>query len=350
MKILKEDFGSIDQKSVYSFTLVNDQDVRISCINYGCIITKIITPDREGNYENIVLGYTTLDEYLSDSYFLGATIGRIAGRIKAGSFELDGKTYQLAKNENGNHLHGGIKGFNRSVWDAETIENDHEVGVQFSTFSPDGEEGYPGNLKISVSYMLNNNNEFSIHYSGISDKNTILNMTNHSYFNLSGNVKRDILHHSLMIKSDKFLELNQELLPTGKMVDVKGTPFDFTSSRFIQTGTVSEHPQNILAGGGYDHPFLLNSQRDNEIVLKDPDSGRELTIETDEAGVVVYSGNQIKQKGEICGVPSRKYLGICLETQGLPDAVHHPEFPSWVLNKDQEYRTTTTYKFGTFEK
>jgi aldose 1-epimerase len=348
MKALKEECGQIDQKNVYSFTLVNDHGVKISCINYGCIITKVITPDREGNCENIVIGYDTLDEYLTDTYFLGAAIGRIAGRIKAGSFELDGKAYELAKNENNNHLHGGMKGFNRVVWDAEVIEKEQEIGVRFFYMSPNGEEGYPGNLKISVSYTLNNNNEFSIQYDGISDEKTILNMTNHSYFNLSGNLKEDILNHSLTIKGDKFLELNQELLPTGKIVDVKGTPFDFTSERFIKTGVASEHPQIILAGGGYDHPFLLNTHRDNEIVLKDPESGRQLTIETDEAGVVVYSGNQMKNEGEIGGVPSSKYLGICLETQGLPDAIHHPQFPSWVLEKDQEYKTTTIYKFGTF--
>lgn len=347
MKVLKEEFGKKDQQTVYSYTLVNDNGMEISCINYGCIITKIITPDKDGNFENIVLGYESLDEYIKDTYFLGAVIGRVAGRIQAGIFELDGRTYTLAKNENNNHLHGGLKGFNRVIWDAQAFENEQEVGVRFSYLSPDGEEGYPGNLKISVTYSLNNHNELSIDYSGISDEKTLLTMTNHTYFNLSGNLKRDILNHSLMIKSDKFLELNSELLPTGEMLDVKGTPFDFTSERLIKTGTVSEHPQNKLAGGGYDHPFLLNTQRDNEIVLKDTESGRMVTIETNEVGVVVYSGNQMKNEGEVGGVPSRKYLGVCLETQGLPDAIHHPQFPSWILEKDTEYRTKTTYKFGT---
>lgn len=347
MKVLKEEYGKTGNKPVYSYTLVNDNGMEISCINYGCIITKILAPDYEGNYENVVLGYNSLEEYLSDSYFLGAIIGRVSGRIKAGTFELDGETFCLAKNDNNNHLHGGINGFNRIVWDAESFQNEQEIGVRFSHFSPDGEEGYPGNLSITVSYTLNNNNELSIQYSGKSDKKTLLTMTNHSYFNLSGNLKRDILNHTLMIKSDRFLELNHELLPTGIELEVNGTPFEFIADRKIQTGVDSDHPQNKLAGGGYDHPFVLNTNRNKEIVLKESESGRTLTIETDEVGVVVYSGNQIQSEGELGGVPSRPYLGICLETQGLPDAVHHPQFPSWILEKDQLYKTATTYKFGT---
>jgi aldose 1-epimerase len=346
LNIIKEEYGRIEDQPVFSFKLVNDNGVELSCINYGCIITKIVVPDREGNLENVVLGYETLEEYLSDSYFLGAVIGRVAGRIKEGTFELDGKVYHLAQNENTNHLHGGLKGFNQIIWESELIETQHEVGVRFSYMSPDGEEGYPGNLKVQVTYTLNNDNELSIHYSGISDEKTLLNMTNHSYFNLSGDLKRNIVNHTLMIKSDHYLELNDKLLPTGEMTDVKGTPFDFTEERMIHTGIYSIHPQNKLAGEGYDHPFVLNTQHDSEIVLKDKESGRMLTIETDEVGVVVYSGNQIKPEGTLLGVPSRKYLGICLETQGLPDAVHHPDFPSWVLEQNKEYNTTTKYKFG----
>jgi aldose 1-epimerase len=350
MKVLKEEFGRKDNQTVFLFNLINDHGVEIGCINYGCIITKIIAPDKEGNFENVVIGYDNLNEYENDSYFLGAAVGRVAGRIKAGAFDLNGKTYTLAKNENNNHLHGGNKGFNQIVWDSEVIEDEQEIGVRFTYFSPNGEEGYPGNLKVSVTYTLNNDNELSIHYSGVSDEDTLLNMTNHSYFNLSGNLRRDILHHSLRINSDKFLELNDELLPTGDMLDVRGTAFDFTTERMIETGVLSQHPQNKLAGAGYDHPFLLNTQHDQEIVLRDIESGRTLTIETDEPSVVVYSGNQMKSEGEIAGVPSRKYLGICLETQGLPDAIHHPQFPSWVLEKDQEYSTVTTYKFGILEE
>ncbi|MGF6947655.1 galactose mutarotase-like enzyme [Neobacillus sp. B4I6] len=221
-----------------------------------------------------------------------------------------------------------IKGFDKVVWDAAMIENEQEVGIQFSYISPDGEEGYPGNLTIKVTYTLNNKNELSIHYYGQTDQKTLLNVTNHSYFNLSGNLKRDILNHSLTIKSDKFLELNNELLPTGNLLDVENTPFDFNDERLIKSGAASDYPQNLLAGNGYDHPFLLKTNHDNEITLKDQESGRTLTIETDEVCVVIYTGNSLSSEGEIRGVPSRKHLGICLETQGLPDAIHHSHFPS----------------------
>jgi aldose 1-epimerase len=349
MKVYYGHFGQIDNKKIHWFTLVNDHGIEITAINYGCIITKIITPDKVGNYENIVLGYDTLAEYEKNHAFFGAVCGRVAGRIKEGAFKLDGQDYSLVKNDNGNHLHGGNKGFDKVVWDAEIIENDLEIGVEFSYVSPDGEEGYPGNLAIKVAYMLNNDNELSIHYSGHTDQKTLLNVTNHSYFNLSGNLKRDILSHSLKIKSDRFLELNEDLLPTGIFKDVENTPFDFREEKFIEAGVMSDHPQNLLAGNGYDHPFLLNRNHDNEIVLQDPESGRTLTIETDEVSVVVYSGNSISADGEIRGIQSRKHLGICLETQGLPDAIHHPHFPSIILDKGQRYNSITKYKFGITE-
>jgi aldose 1-epimerase len=342
LKVIHDSFGQIDNQIVSSFTLVNDHGVEVTAINFGCIITKIVVPDKNGNYENIVLGHDSLNDYIQDPYFLGAVVGRVGGRIKGGSFELDGKTYTLAKNDHNNHLHGGIIGFNKVVWDAEIIEE----GIRFSYLSPDGEEGYPGNLHIQVTYTLNNHNELKIQYDAQSDKKTLATVTNHSYFNLSGNLKRDVLNHELTIKSDQFLELDEEFIPTGHFVDVKNTPFDFTSKRVIESGNASAHPQNILVGDGYDHPFLLNTNHDKEIVLKDTESGRVLTIETDEAGVVVYSGNSLNSEGEFRGTPGKKYLGICLETQALPDAIHHPHFPSTILDKDQKYSSVTVYKFG----
>ncbi|MEH7254249.1 aldose epimerase family protein [Neobacillus niacini] len=346
MEVIKEDFGELNNQSIYSFKITNDRGAEITCINFGCIITKIIVPDKQGNLENVVLGYDTLEEYLNDTAFLGAVVGRVGGRIKGAHFELDGRSYTLAKNEKINHLHGGIKGFNRVIWDAEVFENGDAAGVQFKYLSPDGEQGYPGNVRINVTYTLNNENELIITYDADTDQKTLLTVTNHSYFNLTGNLKRDILNHTLKIKSDKFLELDPEFIPTGTLLDVRNTPFDFTQERSIKTGTVSNHPQNDLVGEGYDHPFVLNSNRDREIVLKDPESGRTLIVETDEVGVVVYSGNSLSNEGEIRGVPWRKYLGICLETQGLPDAINHPTFPSVVLDKDQKYFSVTRYRFG----
>lgn len=346
MQIIQEKFGAIEGNTIYAFTIKNNHGVEITCINYGCIITKIIVPDKEGDFENIVLGYHTLQEYLNDTTYLGAIVGRVGGRIKGAQFELDGQIYSPANNEQNNHIHGGIKGFSRVIWDAEVFENGDSAGVQFKYLSPDGEEGYPGNVTAKVTYTLNNVNELDITYDAVTDKKTPLTMTNHSYFNLSGNLRRDILNHTLKLKSDKFLELDREFIPTGSMLDVRNTPFDFTRERSIQSGTVSTHPQNVLVGKGYDHPFLLNSRHDEEIVLKDSESGRTLIVETDEIGVVVYSGNSLGKEGYIRDVPSRKHLGICLETQGLPDAINQPDFPSVILDKGEKYHSVTKYRFG----
>ncbi|GAM16274.1 aldose epimerase family protein [Mesobacillus selenatarsenatis] len=342
MEVLKERFGQIGSQPVHSFTLRNDHGMEVTAINYGCIITKMNVPDRDGEFENIVLGHDTLDEYHKDPYFLGAVVGRVAGRLKGGSFELDGKNFTLAKNDNTSHLHGGLKGFDKVLWDAKVIDD----GVLFSYLSRDGEEGYPGNLYIEVTYRLNNDNELSIQYRAQTDQKTLLTVTNHSYFNLSGNMKRDVLNHSLQLKSSRFLELDEEFLPTGSFLDVKDTPFDFTKGGMVKAGAESNHSQNVLVGNGYDHPFILDVNHDHEIVLKDPESGRTLTVETDEPAVVVYSGNSLKAEGDFRGVPSRKHLGICLETQAFPDSIHHPHFPSMVLDKGEMYSSITKYKFG----
>ncbi|WP_409305618.1 aldose epimerase family protein [Peribacillus sp. SCS-155] len=342
MNVIQESFGEIGGHPVTSFSMVNDNGVEVTAINYGCIITKIVAPDKHGNYENIVLGHDTLKDYVKDPYYLGAVVGRVAGRIKGGSFELDGKIYNLAKNDPPNHLHGGDQGFNRVIWNAEIIDG----GVSFSYFSPDREEGYPGNVNMQVTYLLDNNNQLHVYYEGHTDQKTLLTVTNHSYFNLSGNIKKDILDHALQIKSDRFLELDHEFIPTGNFIEVGNSPFDFRSGREINIGSGSEHPQNVLVGEGYDHPFLLNINHDNEIVLKDFESGRILTIETDEPAVVVYTGNSLKPEGCFRRIPSRKYLGICLETQGLPDAIHHPHFPGTIIDSGETYSSKTVYKFG----
>lgn len=347
MKITTDIFGDLGNKPVHAYTIVNNNGMSIRCINYGCIITDIITPDKNGMFENVVLGFDTLEDYLQYSPFFGAVIGRIAGRIKGGQFEIDGTVYNLEKNENNNHLHGGEMGFNNLIWDAKVIKQPDEVGVEFAYVSQDGEGGYPGTVNVKVRYLLNNNNELKITMLGDSDKNTILNLTNHTYFNLSGNVKRDILQHELALKSNQFLELNDELLPTGEMLDVTGTAFDFQNGRKIVDGTIADHQQNILAGNGYDHPFLLTSNQNEEIQLNDETSGRTLLVETNQPAVVVYTSNQLEGNFDIRGVKARPYLGICLETQGLPDAIHHSNFPSIVIKKGEQYQWETKYTFLT---
>ena len=346
MKVLQEKLDEINGQQVTSTTLINDEGMEVTSIDYGCIITKVIVPDKNGQRENVVLGFDSLEEYKKHSPYFGAVVGRFAGRIKCANFELDGRTYQLERNNNGHHLHGGEKGFDKVIWSSEIISGENETSVVYTYMSSDGEEGYPGNLKMKVTYTLSNVNEFSISYEAVSDKKTLLNVTNHSYFNLSGDLKRDILDHELTLKSESFLELDKELIPTGHILSVKGTPFDFKEGRYIQDGVGSLHVQNILAGNGYDHPFLLSDNHNQEIILKDDESGRTLTIETDQHAVVLYTGTQMASDFDIRGVKSRKYLGLCLETQGLPDSIHHPHFPSNILDKDEVFRSTTKYRFS----
>ncbi|MES0857255.1 aldose epimerase family protein [Geobacillus sp. G4] len=346
MNITYEKWSELNGNDILLFTLTNDRGIQLSATNFGCIVTKLLVPDRMGNIENVVLGFDRFEPYVENAPYFGAVIGRVAGRIQGASFELEGATYELAKNENNNHLHGGPGGFHRVLWQAEPVWGDDAVGVVFSYTSPDGEEGYPGTVDVQVAYWLNNDNEWTVTYRARSDKTTLVNLTNHTYFNLSGNGKRDILDHTLAIQSSRVLELNDELIPTGRVLDVVGTPFDLRNGTMIREAVESGHPQIELVGGGYDHPFWLDLHHDMEIVLSDPESGRTLTVETDEAGVVVYTSNQLPEGLDLGGVPSRKYLGICLETQGLPDAVHHPQFPSIVLSAGKERVSTTIYRFG----
>ena len=345
MKVLQQQFGELNGDVVYSYTLKNNQGFEVTCLNYGCIITKILMPDINGKAENVVLGFETVDDYLKYSPYFGAVVGRVAGRIKNGEFELEGKTYHVTKNENNNHLHGGVKGLSHVIWKANIIEKTDSASVEFFYTSPDGEDGYPGTLDMKVIYTIDDTNQLKITYQGTSDQTTLLNVTNHTYFNLSGDLKRDVLHHTLKMKSDHFLELNDALLPTGELLAVENTPFNFRQGRYIEDGVTSTHTQNKIAGVGYDHPFLLSENFSQEIVLSDEESGREVVIETDQPCVVLYTGNQLGDSFTIQDVPSRRYLGLCLETQGLPDAIHHPHFPSVVLNKGETYHSQTNYTF-----
>jgi len=348
MEIRRKQFGELNGIAVESFTLVNDQGMEVTCLNYGCIITEIKVPDREGQIENVVLGFDNLEDYIQHSPYFGAICGRVAGRIRNAQFQLDGETYTLAQNDGVNHLHGGEVGFDKVIWEADIVESEQGATIEFHRTSPDGEEGYPGNLHLKVTYTLTNENAFIIQYHGTTDKKTLVNVTNHSYFNLSGNAKRDILEHELTLKSHHFLELTPELLPTGVVAEVEGTTFDFRQGRKIKEGTTSSYTQNVIAGAGYDHPFQLSENFSEEIILKDHESGRVMTIETDEPFVVLYTGNMMDDSTFINGVRSRKYLALCLETQGAPDAIHFPELPSVILDKGEEYSRKTIYTFSTF--
>lgn len=338
MEFTETIFGTLNGKKVKAYTLKSAGGAELTCIEYGCTITKINVPDQNGNMENIVLGFDTLEEYIDHSPYFGCVVGRSAGRIKNAAFEIEGVTYNFAKNDGENNLHGGPGGFHQVIWDSAVEKTENEVKITFSYMSPDGEEGFPGNLDVNITYSFNDQNELLITYKAESDQKTIVNLTNHSYFNLSGNLKRTVLDHVLTMPSDRFLELDDALLPTGREIPVDGTVFDFRKGRSVSEGIESGDPQTIIVGGGFDHPFLLNPN--GKIDLVDHVSGRKLEIETEEPAVVFYSGNMLPDDFSIRGVRSQKHLGLCLETQkppGMMDALF--------LEKGQVYLSKTKYRF-----
>lgn len=349
MKVVKDKFGELNGETVYSFTLENRNGMKVTCITMGCIITEILVPDKYGKLENVVLGFDDVESYLKDSPYFGAVCGRVAGRISNGRFELDGHTYELPKNDQHNHLHGGPNAFDQKLWNAKEIGDHNLVGVEFSYNSKDGENGYPGNVSVKITYTLNDQNEFMITYKATTDKNTLINLTNHSYFNLSGNLKDDITSHNLRVNSNEILELNDNVVPTGKFMDVTNTPFDFREEKRIGEVISSTHEQIKLVGQGIDHPFILNDHQNEEIMLTDEKSGRKLIVETDQQSVVIYTSNMLGDTFNIRGIKARNYMGICLETQGLPDSINHPQFTPCILQVGEEYNTSTTYKFTVTE-
>lgn len=343
-------FGELNGRNIKSYTITNSKGLEVTCIDYGCTITELKVPDRHGNLENIVLGFDTLAEYITQSPYFGCVIGRSAGRIDNASFELGGKQYKLPQNDGNHNLHSGPNGFHNVVWNSEYVVHDSCATVTFSYTSPDGEEGFPGNLSVTVRYSLNDANELTIQYNANTDQKTVVNLTNHSYFNLSGNAKRTIIDHELTMKSDGYLELDSSLIPTGKINPVEGTGFDFRRCQKIQAGIRAGGPQTEIVGGGFDHPFILKAHHQDEIVLTDPVSGRQLVVETDEPCVVFYTGNMLGNDFVIRGKQSEKHLGLCLETQKPPNMFTDPHFPTSLLEASQVYESKTKYSFAICEK
>lgn len=349
MSITKRVFGkTTDGVSVDIFTLKNSKGVEVEITNFGGIVVSLKVPDSKGRFEDVVLGYDRLEPYLEKGPFFGALIGRFANRIENGSFELNGVEYKVAKNDGQNHLHGGIKGFDKVVWAAEIIEGDKE-GLKLTYLSRDGEEGYPGNLSVRVIYSLTEDNAIEIDYYAVSDKDTVINLTNHSYFNLSGHNSGDILNHKVMINADKFTVNDKYSIPTGEIREVKGTPMDFTTLTKVGQGIDSSYDQ-IVYGKGYDHNWVLNvsgkaPEKAAEVV--DENSGRILEVYTTKPGVQFYTGNFLEGsyigKG---GVAYEKRSGLCLETQYFPNSIKHKHFPSPILRAGEEYKHTTIYKFS----
>nr|WP_099160092.1 aldose epimerase family protein [Virgibacillus ndiopensis] len=328
------------------YTLTNDSGMEVSFLNYGGIITNIMVPDKNGLVENVVLGYKDYNDYRTNPNFFGAIIGRVAGRIQDSSFELNGETYSLTPNEGKNHLHGGQNGFHQVIWNATPFQTASSIGVKLKHESPDGEGGYPGELVVTVTYELTNDNQLIISYEGTTTKTTALTLTNHSYFNLSGNLQNTIHNHHVTMDSHRFIELDQSLIPTGQLLDVTDTPFDFVSGRNLTDGIESTFKQNKIAGNGYDHYFLFDQQKKENVVVKEANSGRVLTVETDQPGMVMYTSNGLDDNLALAEGPSKPYLGICFETQSSPASLHHEGFPSVVLLPNEKYESRTVFSFG----
>ena len=346
MEIVKSNFGSLSNGSpVYKYKLINNNNSFVSIINYGGIITEIYVPDKCGKLENVVIGLPDPKDYENNPCCFGAAVGRIAGRISNASFKIDNNLYTLEKNCGKHSLHGGLKGLSRVIWDVKKINDSDFVGVELSYFSKDMENGFPGNMNVKVLYTFNNNNELKLSYTADTDKKTIINMTNHSYFNLSGNYKEDIYSHYLTINADNFFELDQDLIPTGNVLPVDGTPFDFRKAKMVGTD-INEDNQQLKYGNGYDHPFILNKGKDPEITLWNKESGRILEITTDQKSVVLYTGNSITNKYTYFnGLKSWDRSALCLETQYFPDAINQKNVPSNILNPGEIYNASTTYHF-----
>lgn len=348
--ISKEDFGMTnDSLKVESYTLKNENGMEVSIMTYGGIITSLKVPNKEGVSEDIVLGYDSLSQYIKKSPYFGAIIGRYGNRIAKGKFTLDGTEYELATNDGPNHLHGGVKGFDKVVWNAAEKQTDSSASLEFTYLSKDMEEGYPGNLNAKVTYTLTNDNQLRVAYEATTDKKTIVNLTQHSYFNLSGDFSKPILNNEVTINADKFVPVDATLIPTGELKDVANTPFDFRTAKAIGKDIEDDNEQ-LKRGKGFDHCWVLNNQNEGmrfAASAYDPTSGRLLEVYTDEPGIQLYTGNFLD--GTLPNKQGGTYshrTGLCLETEHYPDSPNQKDFPSVILNPGEKYETKTTFKFS----
>ncbi|WP_306186885.1 MULTISPECIES: aldose epimerase family protein [unclassified Streptomyces] len=346
---VKELFGRLaDGTKVYRWSLANG-GTRLKVLSYGGIVQSLEIPDRHGRYANVSLGYDNLEAYVKGTTFFGATIGRYGNRIAKGRFTLDGKAYQLSVNDGENSLHGGAQGFNTKVWDIEPFTSGSDVGLRMYYTSADGEMGYPGTLRTKVTFTLDRHGDWRIDYEATTDKPTVVNLTNHTYYNLAGEGSGSIYDHELWLAAGRYTPTDSGLIPTGELARVAGTPFDFTRGKPIGRDIRVGHPQLVTAKG-YDHNFVLDkgvtAHPEHVVTLRDPGSGRTLKISTDQPGVQFYSGNFLD--GTLTGPSGHTYRqsdGLCLETQHFPDSPNQPSFPSTVLRPGQTYRSTTVHSF-----
>ncbi len=349
MKIKKQRYAVLSNGEKVALYTISNDFMSFSVTNYGCIITSIIVPsapesERKGQKDDIVLGYSTLDGYIGDTgTYFGAFVGRFANRIANAKFTLNDKEYTLDANNGKHSLHGGFDGYNRMVWKAKEISTQEGIGVCFTRKSLDGEQGFPGTVKMKVSYILTKKNQIIMHYEAKTDADTPINLTNHSYYNLKGSGKGDITSHVMMINADKYLPVRDDLIPTGELASVINTPFDFNAPKEIG--------KDISKSGGYDHCYCLNKGKDKLHLcaeVREPSSRRVMTVHTDQIGVQFYSGNFLDIACGKNGLKYEKHTGFCLETQCYPDSPNQPNFPSCILKKGREYTSTTIHKFDVY--
>ena len=346
----KAAFGTTPEgEAVDVYTLTNAQGMEVRAITFGGIITSIRVPDKAGKFDDVVLGFDTLDGYLKNLPFLGAIIGRYGNRIGKGRFTLDGKTYTLAINNAPNHLHGGVKGFDKVVWNAESFKREGAVGIMFTHTSPDADEGYPGTLSLRVTYTLTPRNEIEVEFEATTDRATPINMTQHTYFNLAGDGSRDVLDHLMTIHASRYTPVDSTLIPTGELASVEATPFDFRMPAAIGARIGADHMQ-IRYGNGYDHNFVLDRTNEGLVPaahVEEPTTGRVLEVSTTEPGMQFYTGNFLD--GSLAGKAGHVYkqrMGFCLETQHFPDSPNKPAFPSTILRPGDTYRSKTVFAFS----
>ena len=344
----KKLFGKINGQKVYSYTLKNSCGMSLSVSNYGCVIQSLCVSDRSGHIRDVVLGFDGLKDYTRQKYYIGTVIGRCANRIKGAVFTLNGREYQLSRNEGENHLHGGHRGFHDRVWETEFEGKDRII---FRYISPDGEEGYPGSMEVRIGYELTADNTVIVQYRAACDADTIVNLTNHSYFNLAGHDHHSIEDHELQVFADAYTQIDESCTPTGVIAPVAGTPLDLREPTRIGERLNIAHDQ-IRYGSGYNHNYVLNKSRKNlsaAAILSAPSVGLRMKVYTTMPGLQLYTGNYLK--GDIKGKDGaiyKKFAGVCLETQGFPDAVHHAHFPSVICKKDDVYTSKTVLAFETF--
>ena len=344
--VRKDVFGTHNGKEVYLFTLTNKPGNVIRLTNYGAKINWIEVPDRNGNKDNVTFGYDTFDETLKGDMSFGSVVGRFANRIANGAFSLDGVKYNTPVNNGPNTLHGGPAGWHSVVWDAEILKDSKFPSVKFSYLSPDMEAGFPGTVKAAVTYTWTDNNEIIMDYVCSTDKKTVLNITNHAYFNLHGAGNGDILDHMLTIKASAFTPVDSVMIPTGEIRPVAGTPIDFNTPHAIGE-RIGENYDQLILGRGYDHNYILDNKDEVDATVYEPVSGRVLEVITDQPGMQLYTGNFLdgKQKGH--GGKAYNYRsGLCLEADHYPDSPNHPDFPTTILNPSETFKSTTIYRFS----